>query len=127
VGLRLGCLLACSINTRGGARGDTHAYTTPRENPSNHLLSVEPQNPSCARDANTPTRGVLFLYVWTPWRRCYGCCCGDQLRRCGGSCWDDYEEETIVIDYFIYTDTRLHWITAPTLLLLHCASSGNDP
>jgi hypothetical protein len=35
-------------------------------------------------------------------------------------------EETIVNDYFIYTDTRLRWIAAPTLLPLLNASSGND-
>jgi hypothetical protein len=31
-----------------------------------------------------------------------------------------------VIDYFLYTDTRLCWIAAPTFLLLLNASSGND-
>jgi hypothetical protein len=34
--------------------------------------------------------------MWTLWRRCYGCFCIDQLRRCGGCCRDDHEEETIV-------------------------------
>jgi hypothetical protein len=36
-------------------------------------------------------------------------------------------EEATVIDYFLYTDTRLRWITAPTLLLLLSVSSSNDP
>jgi hypothetical protein len=31
-----------------------------------------------------------------------------------------------MIDYFLYTDVRLHWTAAPTLLPLHYASSGND-
>jgi hypothetical protein len=44
------------------------------------------------------------------------------------SCYrDDHEEETIVIDYFLYTNVRLRWITAPTLLPLLSVSSGNDP
>jgi hypothetical protein len=25
----------------------------------------------------------------------------------GGFCWDDHEEETIMIDYFLYSDARL--------------------
>jgi hypothetical protein len=45
---------------------------------------------------------------------------------CGGSYWDDHEEETIVIDYFFYTDVRLCWIVTSTLLLVLNASSGND-
>jgi hypothetical protein len=44
----------------------------------------------------------------------------------GGCCHDDHKEETIVIDYFIYTDARLRWITPSTLLPLHSASSGNE-
>jgi hypothetical protein len=32
-----------------------------------------------------------------------------------------------MIDNFLYTEMRLHWIAASTLLPLHCASSGNDP
>jgi hypothetical protein len=32
-----------------------------------------------------------------------------------------------VIDYFLYTDVRQHWITTPTLLPLLSAFSGNDP
>jgi hypothetical protein len=68
MGLRLGSPLVCSINTRGGARGEIDAYTPPRENPSHHLLSARPRNPSCARGANTPTRYVSSLYMWTPWR-----------------------------------------------------------
>jgi hypothetical protein len=44
----------------------------------------------------------------------------------GGCCWDDQEEEMIVIDYFPYTDARLHWITTSPLLLLVSTSSGND-
>jgi hypothetical protein len=35
-------------------------------------------------------------------------------------------EKVIVIDYFLYTDMRLHCITALILLLLLNASSGND-
>jgi hypothetical protein len=31
-----------------------------------------------------------------------------------------------VIDYFLYTDVQLCWITALTLLSLPSASSGND-
>jgi hypothetical protein len=30
-------------------------------------------------------------------------------------------------DYFLYTDAQLRWTAAPTLLLLHCTSSGKDP
>jgi hypothetical protein len=30
-------------------------------------------------------------------------------------------------DYFLYTNVRLHWIAAPTLLPLLSMSSGNDP
>jgi hypothetical protein len=44
----------------------------------------------------------------------------------GGCCWDGHEEETIVIDYFLYSDTRLCWITTQTLLSLLNASIGND-
>jgi hypothetical protein len=44
----------------------------------------------------------------------------------GGCYWDDHEEETIVIDYLLYSGVRLHWITTPTLLPLLSASSGND-
>jgi hypothetical protein len=44
----------------------------------------------------------------------------------GCCCRDDHKEKTIVIDYFLYTDARLHWITAPTLLPLLSASSGNN-
>jgi hypothetical protein len=29
-------------------------------------------------------------------------------------------------NYFLYTDMRLRWITAPTLLPLLSTSSGND-
>jgi hypothetical protein len=36
-------------------------------------------------------------------------------------------EEAIMIDYFLYTDARLRWITAPTILPLLSVSSGNDP
>jgi hypothetical protein len=32
-----------------------------------------------------------------------------------------------VIDYFLYTDVRLRWITTLILLLLLSASSGNVP
>jgi hypothetical protein len=31
-----------------------------------------------------------------------------------------------MIDYFLYTDVQLRWITTPTLLLLLSASSFND-
>jgi hypothetical protein len=44
----------------------------------------------------------------------------------GGCCWEIREPKTIVIDYFLYTDARLRWITAPTLFLLLSVSSGND-
>jgi hypothetical protein len=40
MGILLGSPLACSINMRGGARGEALAYTPPRENPSHHLLSA---------------------------------------------------------------------------------------
>jgi hypothetical protein len=36
-------------------------------------------------------------------------------------------EEAIMIDYFLYTDARLRYIAAPTLLSLLSTSSGNDP
>jgi hypothetical protein len=32
-----------------------------------------------------------------------------------------------MIDYFLYTDVRLRWIAASTLLLLFSMSSDNDP
>jgi hypothetical protein len=44
----------------------------------------------------------------------------------GGCYWETREPKMIVIDYFLYTDARLCWITAPTLLSLLSASSGND-
>jgi hypothetical protein len=44
----------------------------------------------------------------------------------GGCYHNDHKEEAIVIDYFLYTDVRLSWNAAPTLLLLFSASSGND-
>jgi hypothetical protein len=44
----------------------------------------------------------------------------------GGCCHDDHKEETIVIDYFLYTNTCLYWNAAPTLLPLFSASSGNN-
>jgi hypothetical protein len=59
------------------------AYTPPRKNPSHHLLSSQPRNPSCARGASTPIHGVPSLYVWTPWRRYCICCCAGQLRQLG--------------------------------------------
>jgi predicted Fe-S protein YdhL (DUF1289 family) len=79
------------------------------------------------RGASTPTRGVPSLYVWTSWKRCCGCCCANQLRYCEGCYRDDHEEETIMNDYFLYTNTQLRWIIAQTLLLLLNVSSGNDP
>jgi hypothetical protein len=80
IGLQLGSLLVCSINMMGGARGNTHAYTPPRENPSHHLLSARPRNPSYTRGASTPTHDVSTMYVWTPWRHYYNCYCTDWLR-----------------------------------------------
>jgi predicted Fe-S protein YdhL (DUF1289 family) len=56
--------------------------------------------------------GVPSLYVWTPWSRCCGRCSADRLQQCGGCYRDDNEEETIVNDYFLYTDVQLHWIDA---------------
>jgi hypothetical protein len=44
----------------------------------------------------------------------------------GGCCCETHEPKMIVIDYFLYTDAQLHWITAPTLVPLLSASSGND-
>jgi hypothetical protein len=123
MGLRLGSTLACSINTRGGSRGDIDAYTPRHDNPSCHLLSVKPQNPSYARGAGTPTRGVPSLYVSTPWGCYCSCYCADRLWWRGGCCWDEHEDETIVINSFLYTDVWLCWIAAPTLLPLHYASS----
>jgi hypothetical protein len=40
---------------------------------------------------------------------------------------NDHEEETIAIDYHLYTDARLCWIATLTFLPLLSASSGNDP
>jgi hypothetical protein len=40
MGLRLGSPLACSINIRGGARGEIYAYTPTCDNPSHQLLSA---------------------------------------------------------------------------------------
>jgi hypothetical protein len=39
----------------------------------------------------------------------------------------DHEEETIMINYFIYTDARLRRIATPTLLPLLSVSSSNGP
>jgi hypothetical protein len=44
----------------------------------------------------------------------------------GGCCWETHEPKTIMIDYFLYNDVRLHWIADLTLLLLLSASSDND-
>jgi hypothetical protein len=44
----------------------------------------------------------------------------------GACCWETCETKAIVINYFFYTDARLCWIAAPTLLLLLSASGGND-
>jgi hypothetical protein len=59
----------------------------------------------------------------------HSCMC--ELRRGAaaliGYCQDDHEEETIVIEYFLYTDARLRWIATPTLLPLLNTSSGNNP
>jgi hypothetical protein len=79
IGLQHGSLLSCSINMRGGARGDIHLQAT-TWNPSRHLLSIELlQSPSCASGASTPMRSIPSLYVWTSWIRCCGCCCADRL------------------------------------------------
>jgi hypothetical protein len=43
-----------------------------------------------------------------------------------GCCHDNHEEETIVIDCFLYINARLCWIAALTLLSLLSVSSGND-
>jgi hypothetical protein len=43
-----------------------------------------------------------------------------------GYCCDDNEEETVVINYFLYIYARLHYTAAPTLFSLLYASSGND-
>jgi hypothetical protein len=100
------------------------AIHTTTWNPS-RCLSANLWSPSCACGASTPTPAVLSLYVWTPWRGCYGCCCTDWLQRRGGCYRDDHKEETIVIDYFLYTDVWLHWIAPPTLLsLLNVSSWG---
>jgi hypothetical protein len=119
--------LACSIN-KGVGLGAwlTDVIHTTTWNPSHRWLPVDLRSPSCAHGASTPTRDVLSLYVWTPCRRCYGCYCVDWLQRRRGCCRDDHEEEAIIIDYFIYTDVRLCWIDALTLLSLLSASSDND-
>jgi hypothetical protein len=44
----------------------------------------------------------------------------------GGCCWEDHEEEMIVINYFVYSHVQLRWISTPTLFLLLSASSSND-
>jgi hypothetical protein len=38
-----------------------------------------------------------------------------------------YDDAEAIMDYFVYTNVRLHWIAAPTLIPLFSASSGNDP
>jgi hypothetical protein len=119
--------LACYLN-KGARLGvwlryAIHATTW---NPNRRHLLADLQSSSCARGASTPTCGVPSLYMWTLWRRYCGCCSADQLRRSWRLLLQTHEEETIVIDYLLYTDTRLRWITASTLLPLLNMSSGND-
>jgi hypothetical protein len=106
-----------------GARS-THAIHVTTYNPSYCHVSAELWSPSYVLGASTPTCDIPSLYVWTPWRRGCGCCYADRLWQCGGCCRDDHEEETIMIDYFLYTDAWLRWIVTPTLLPLVSASSG---
>jgi hypothetical protein len=120
--------LACFINKGAGLgvwlRDTIHATTW---NPSwRRRLSVEPQSPSCARGASTPTHSIPSMYMWTLWRRCYDCYCVGQLQRSRGCCWETHEPKTIVFNYFLYLDVWLRWIAAPTLLPLLNTSSGND-
>jgi hypothetical protein len=102
----------------GEARGGLTPYTPPRE----ILVATSSWSnfEALAMCVVLPHPCVAF----------HPCTCGlrrgaDRLRQRGGCCRDDYEE-TIVNDYFIYTDTRLRWIAVPTLLPLLNASSGND-
>jgi hypothetical protein len=71
-------------------------------------ITAKLRSPSYAWGASTLTHIIPSLYMWTLRRRCCNCCCADQLRRCGGCCRDDHKEKTIVIDYFLYTNARLH-------------------
>jgi hypothetical protein len=123
--LRLRSSLACSTNLRGRVRGDINAYMLPRENQV--VTSSHP-------NSETLTVCEVLAHPRVVFHPCpYG------LRRGaaavaivlinyndGGCCRNDHEDKTIVIDYFLYTDARLHRIAAPTLLPLHCASSGNN-
>jgi hypothetical protein len=119
--------LACSINKGAGLGARlTHAIHTTTWSPSRRRLSAELWSPSYVCGASTPTRGVPSLYMWTLLWCCYGCCCTDWLWPCGGCYRDEHMEETIVINYFLYTDARLRWIVTPTVLLLLSVSSGND-
>jgi hypothetical protein len=108
MGLRYGSPLACSVNMRGRATAHTRLYAT-TWHPSHHLHLDELQNPTYAWGASTPTRGVPSLCVLTLWRHC---CDVDRPRRHGACYRDDHEEETIVMDYLLYTDAGLHWITS---------------
>jgi hypothetical protein len=93
-----------------------------------------------ATAASWPISKVLAARVVLghPHAAFYPCMCGfyggvvvlataliDYINR-GGCCCEDHKEEVIVIDYFPYTDVRLHSITAPTLLSLLSVSIGND-
>jgi hypothetical protein len=111
--------LVCSINMWGEARDD---------------ISYHDRNPSChfPRDAETLAECKVLAHWHTTF---YPCTCG--LRRGAAALigyvntgllseWNEHEEDTIVIDYFLYTDSRLR-LTAAATLPLHCASSGNDP
>jgi hypothetical protein len=110
MGLRLRSLLVCSINIRGGARGDIDTYTPPCENPSHHLLSVKPWNPSYAWGALAHPCAVLHL-----------CTCG----LCGGAT----AIVTVLISYddvkvVAGTTTRRRWSWSTTFSTPICNYVG---
>jgi hypothetical protein len=77
------------------------------------LSSADLQSPSCVHGASTHAR--CFIPV-----------CVDSVETLLRLLLNDHKEETIVIKYFLYTDARLCWIAALTLLPLLSTSSGND-
>jgi hypothetical protein len=111
---------------RGGARGAYMPYSSPCETLA--ATSSWPNSEALAAR-------VVLAYPHVVFHLCMcGLCRGAAVvaatligyKRHEGCCRDDHEEETIVNDYFLYTDARLNWNVAPTLLELPGVSSGND-
>jgi hypothetical protein len=95
----------------GWGWGTVRCLHAPTWNPCLHLVSAEPQSPSCARVASTPTHDVRYLYVWTLWRHHCGCYCADQLWHFGAAT--------------VTTPTRRRWSWSTTSSTLMCDYVGS--